>query len=113
MTCSACRPVARMMALVVLVLSLLGAGSAWAESYLLIPMDLAQKNHLRAYGVAFHTLQANEKVNWLLNYRGGSFLINDNPRVRLDARLLGVSFESVSESQVADIRQIVKQENME
>ncbi len=113
MTRSACRPVARMMALTVLVLGLLGAGSAWAESFLLIPMDLAQKNHLRAYGVAFHTLQANEKVNWLLNYRGGSFLINDNPRVRLDARLLGVNFESVSESQVADIRQIVKQENME
>ncbi len=103
----------RLIALLLLTFALLSAGAAWAESFLLIPMDLEQKNHLRAYGVAFHTLQANEKVNWLLNYRGGSFLINDNPRVRLDARLLGVSFETVSDAQVADIRQIVKQENME
>ncbi len=95
------------------VCGILGTSAARADSYLLIPMDLSQTNHLRAYGVAFHTLQANEKVNWLLNYRGGSFLINDNTRVRLDARLLGVSFETVNENQVAEIRRVVKQENME
>jgi hypothetical protein len=108
------RPRIRRLFTVLLVVGgLLSAASAAAESYLLIPMDLSQANHLRAYGVAFHTLQANEKVNWLLNYRGGSFLITDNSRVRLDARLLGVKFETVSESQVAEIRRTVKQENME
>jgi len=107
------RLVSSLIALSLAVGGLLSAGAAWAESYLLVPMDLTQTNHLRAYGVAFHTLQANEKVNWLLNYRGGSFLIQDNARVRLDARLLGVDFETVNESQVADIRRTVKQENMD
>jgi len=78
---------------VVFGLLVLLTGNAWAETYLLIPMDLDQRNHLRAYGVAFHTLQADEKVNWLLNYRGGAFLIEQNPRVELDARLLGVDYE--------------------
>jgi hypothetical protein len=95
------------------VLLLLSPVAARADNYLLVPMDLTQANHLRAYGVAFHCLQANEKVNWLLNYRGGAFLMRDNARVRLDARLLGVNFEPVGEGEVAAIRQTVKQENME
>jgi len=89
------------------------SGGALAERYLLVPMDLTQANHLRAYGVAFHSLQAEEKVNWMLNYRGGSFLIRDNNRVRLDARLLGVTFEEIGETEVARIRAIVAQENMD
>lgn len=92
---------------------LCGAPSAMAKQYLLVPMDLTQKNHLRAYGHAFHTLQSGDKVNWLLNYRGGSFLIEDTQRSRLDARLLGVVFEEVGEAEVASIRQIIKQENMD
>jgi hypothetical protein len=84
-----------------------------AGQYLLIPMDLDQRNHLRAYGVAFHTLQAGDKVNWLLNYRGGSFLLEDTPRARLDARLLGVYFQSLGEADVTAIRRIVQQENMD
>ncbi|MFT5232490.1 MAG: hypothetical protein ACI9UK_000513 [Candidatus Krumholzibacteriia bacterium] len=103
----------RPLSAIAILLVLLMSGSAFAKSYLLIPMDLDQRNHLRAYGVAFHTLQADEKVNWLLNYRGGSFLIEKNARVQLDARLLGVDFEIIEEPQVAAIREIVKQENME
>ena len=99
--------------IVIVVLGLAGAGQARAAAWLLIPMDLTQSNHLRAYGVAFHCLQAGEKVNWLLNYRGGSFLLQDNARARLDARLLGVDFETVDDAAVAQIRQTVKQENME
>ena len=92
---------------------LCGAPAALAKQYLLVPMDLTQRNHLRAYGHAFHTLQVGEKVNWLLNYRGGSFLMDDTQRARLDARLLGVVFEEVGDAEVASIRQIVKQENMD
>jgi len=76
-------------------------------------MDLAQRNHLRAYGVAFHTLQAGEKVNWLLNYRGGSFLLRDTQRARLDARLLGVDFQELGDADVTAIRAVVAQENMD
>ncbi len=99
--------------LVVLLLLICGAGQSLAGQYLLIPMDLTQRNHLRAYGVAFHTLQAGDKVNWLLNYRGGSFLLDDTPRARMDARLLGVGFVTIGESEVADIRRTVGQENMD
>jgi hypothetical protein len=90
-----------------------GVPRAQAKQYLLVPMDLTQTNHLRAYGQAFHTLQAGDKVNWLLNYRGGSFLMDDTQRARLDARLLGVDFETLGEAEVAAIRQTVKQENMD
>jgi hypothetical protein len=103
----------RGMALALTVMVLLAGAAARAEQYLLVPMDLTQTNHLRAYGQAFHTLQAGEKVNWLLNYRGGSFLMEDTQRARLDARLLGVKFEVVGQSEVAAIRQTVKQENMD
>ncbi len=99
--------------LTALLLMLTMAAPAIAKPYLLVPMDLDQRNHLRAYGVAFHTLQAGDKVNWLLNYRGGSFLMDDTPRARLDARLQGVSFETVGEAEVQGIRQIVQQENMD
>jgi hypothetical protein len=102
--------------LTVLGLVLLALGAAapvLADNWLLLPMDLKQRNHLRSYGVAFHTLQAGEKVNWLLNYRGGSFLLKDTQRARLDARLLGVDFEELGEADVVAIRAVVAQENMD
>ncbi|MCA9727629.1 MAG: asparagine synthetase B, partial [Candidatus Eisenbacteria bacterium] len=46
---------------------------------ILVPMDLEQSDHLRAYGVAYRALQRGESVEWLLNYRGGSFLLEDVP----------------------------------
>ena len=46
---------------------------------ILIPMDVAQKNHLKAYGMAYWCLTQNIEVYWLLNYRGGSFLIPSTP----------------------------------
>ena len=101
----------RMIALLFMLAS--SASAAVAGSYLLIPMDLAQGDHLKAYGHAFHALQAGEKVTWLLNYRGGSFLLHETPRARMDARLLGVDFEELDESAVQRIHQVVQQENME
>ena len=44
-------------------------------AYLLIPMDNTQTNHLKAYGVAYFVLQREVEISWLLNYRGGSYLI--------------------------------------
>jgi hypothetical protein len=92
---------------------LCGLPSVAAAQYLLVPMDLAQRNHLRAYGAAFHCLQAGEKVNWLLNYRGGSFLLKDTQRARLDLQLLGVGYEAATEADAAEIRRVVAQENMD
>jgi hypothetical protein len=97
-----------------LAVSLAGdAGAAVATKYLLVPMDLQQTNHLRAYGHAYHTLQAGRKVTWLLNYRGGSFLMENSERAQLDARLLGVSFEQIDDAAVAQIHQTIAQENMD
>ena len=93
--------------LVVVWCFLLAAGLARAESYLLVPMDLQQTQHLKAYGHAFHALQAGEKVSWLLNYRGGSFLLRETSRARLEAALMGVKYEIIDDAAVAAIRQTV------
>ena len=97
----------------ILLLLLVTAVCARAEEYLLVPMDLSQSDHLKAYGHAFHALQAGEKVTWLLNYRGGSFLLHDTARARMDARLLGVDVETIGDADVQRIHQVVQQENME
>ena len=67
--------------------------SAFA-SYVLIPMDAeSQKEHLKAYGITYWTLAKQEKVKWLLNYRGGSFLLPDTEALRKECQIRGVSFE--------------------
>ena len=60
---------------------------------LLIPMDQIQKNHLKAYGIAFWTLEKNINIEWLLNYRGGSFLIDYYSPIAQECRIRGVSLE--------------------
>ena len=66
---------------------------------LLIPMDAAQQNHLKAYGIAFFTLQQGMSVDWLLNYRGGSFLIAYSPSVLNECSVRGVSQEFLTDEQ--------------
>lgn len=80
---------------------------------ILVPMDLKQTNHLKAYGLAFHALEKGHVVEWLLNYRGGSFLMPAADAIILDARLKNVSFETVSGSQVAQIQAEIAESNME
>ena len=87
-------------------------GPSGAQS-LLVPMDLTQTNHLKAYGLAFHALQSGQVVHWLLNYRGGSFLMPAGRELILEARLKGVSFQEVSGSDVALIYAEIERENME
>ena len=73
--------------------------------HVLIPMDNAQKNHLKAYGIAYWYLAKEEEVSWLLNYRGGSFLCRDSKALEDECSIRGVSFEVVSDVQVAGILQ--------
>jgi hypothetical protein len=80
---------------------------------LLIPMDLTQTDHLRAYGVAFWALERELPVEWLLNYRGGSFLIDRHPLIVREAQIRGVSTEVLSESSAALIYAEVDAANME
>lgn len=70
---------------------------------ILIPMDENQKNHLKAYGVAFHALENSIDVHWLLNYRGGSFMIEDIPALEKECTIRGVTFQIIAEGQAGAI----------
>lgn len=67
--------------------------------YLLVPMDDRQKNHLKAYGIAYWTLERAIEVKWLLNYRGGSFLISYDAGVENECLVRGVSLEQLADAQ--------------
>ncbi|TVQ77848.1 MAG: asparagine synthetase B [Flavobacteriales bacterium] len=72
--------------------------------YLLIPMDeKTQRQHLKAYGIAFWVLERQQEVQWLLNYRGGSFLTVAHSEIERECRVRGVSFEKISSSRVNTI----------
>ncbi|POY35032.1 asparagine synthetase B [Solitalea longa] len=72
-------------------------------SSILIPMDENQKNHLKAYGIAYWVLSKQLTVDWLLNYRGGSFLIQNDSQIQNECRIRGVSFEVIPDVQVSAI----------
>ena len=80
---------------------------------LLIPMDQTQTNHLKAYGLAFWILERDAPVEWLLNYRGGSFVVRDHALVSQEAQIRGVLCELISEVDVASIYAEIDQSNME
>ena len=85
-------------------------------SYLLIPMDdSSQKNHLKAYGITYQSLLQGKKVQWLLNYRGGSFLLEDQESFRRECTIRGVSFEIVSDGEAVKILEFIASpsQNME
>ncbi|MBA9075227.1 hypothetical protein GGR22_003410 [Flavobacterium gossypii] len=76
---------------------------SWA-SFILLPMDeSSQQNHLKAYGITYWSLDKHYKVSWLLNYRGGSFLLPDAPEIRKECQIRGVSFELLSDGQANQI----------
>jgi hypothetical protein len=98
--------------LIVAVCAALAAAPARAQM-MLVPMDLEQTNHLKAYGLAYRALVRGNQVEWLLNYRGGSFLMPLSQDNVLDARLKDVRYEEVSGSQVVRIKTEIEQDNME
>jgi len=63
----------------------------------------SQKNHLKAYGITYWVLTKQQKVQWLLNYRGGSFLLPDGDAIRKECQIRGVSFEVLSDGQAQSI----------
>ena len=85
-----------------LILLLLLSGYARA-SYILIPMDLAQKEHLKAYGIAYWILKNGGTVDWLLNYRGGSFVTKYVKNIESECAVRGVSAEVVADAQYTGI----------
>ena len=76
-------------------------------------MDQEQNNHLKAYGIAFFGLTKNMKIEWLLNYRGGSFLFDADQIIASECRLRGVSFEFLSGTDLLKVYSKIDQENMD
>ncbi|GEL12374.1 hypothetical protein SAMN05192550_3316 [Flavobacterium glycines] len=73
-------------------------------SFILLPMDeSSQQNHLKAYGITYWCLDKKYKASWLLNYRGGSFLLPDATEIRKECQIRGVSFEILSDAEEQSI----------
>ena len=96
-------------------LFLLCVGQIYAN-FILLPMDdVSQKNHLKAYGITYWVLSKDYKASWLLNYRGGSFLLPDAPEIRKECQIRGVSFEILSDGEANQILEEISSpsQNME
>jgi hypothetical protein len=99
----------------ILFLLLLIFSSQLKATQLLVPMDESQTNHLKAYGLAYWTLEKGVTIEWLLNYRGGSFLIRHLKSIEEELIFRGIRYEVLADGQVNQIRaQIANPEvNME
>ena len=80
---------------------------------IMIPMDVKQNDHLKAYGFAFWALNQNINVEWLLNYRGGSFLLDEFSEITEVARVRGVTYETIDSEQALNIFNEINLNNME
>ena len=82
--------------LLLLIISLLPSAKA---TYMLVPMDETQRNHLKAYGIAYYALERDVEVTWLLNYRGGAFMMKYADAIERQAKLRGVSVDIIADGQ--------------
>lgn len=85
---------------------------AFSQSYLLVPMDNAQAEHLKAYGIAYWVLDQKTNVQWLLNYRGGSFLFQAKSGFEAELQIRGVTYQSLAPNQSTQILATVTSESM-
>ncbi len=76
-------------------------------SYIIIPMDKKQTNHLKAYGITYWILDNNIEVDWLLNYRGGSFMVKYYQKFENELVVRGVSYEVISDAQSNQIVSVI------
>ncbi len=84
--------------------------------FILIPMDaVTQKEHLKAYGITYWSLKRLHKVQWLLNYKGGAFLLEDDQETRNECTIRGVTFEVISTTKAEEILTLIASpsQNME
>lgn len=95
-------------------LAAVGALPRWGfADRILVPMDDAQRQHLKAYGLTFRALKEGATAEWLLNYRNGSFLLPDLPSIRRQAALDGVATVDLDSSAIAAMRSEIAGANMD
>ncbi len=80
---------------------------------IIIPMDQSQTDHLKAYGIAFWSLKKGENVDWLLNFRGGSFLINYNNNLEIELKVRGIFYEIINTNKLTNIFVQIENNNMD
>jgi hypothetical protein len=90
--------------ILLILVALMGFAKVQA-AYLLIPMDETQKNHLKAYGIAYWSLKHEVEVDWLLNYRGGSFATKQAKEIENECIIRGVSYQVIADVQYSSILQ--------
>lgn len=88
---------------IILIFLLIGISLKSFASYILIPMDTYQSNHLKSYGIAYWILNQNKNIKWLLNYRGGAFLVPNSEQISRECQLRRVSYEVITDSKVTEI----------
>src|SRR5881396_2496859 len=98
--------------LVAMLLGLCVSGRAGAQR-LLVPMDDAQQNHLKAYGLTYNAIKQGVTAEWMLNYRGGSFLLGDTTELRRKAVLDGITVEIIDTARLGSIRTEIGANNMD
>ena len=79
----------------------------------MIPMDQAQNDHLKAYGIAYYSLTSSINVEWLLNFRGGAFLFDENQLIISECKIRGVSFEKINTDDLVSLYSTIDQNNMD
>ena len=80
---------------------------------ILIPMDQAQTDHLKAYGISYSSLKKGVNVDWLINYRGGSFMLDASESIKSRCLIRGVYYETVNGNDLAEIFSIIESNNMD
>ncbi len=83
----------------------------FTQSKIFIPMDLTQSDHLKAYGITFNALKRGLKADWLLNYKGGSFMLDYSDRVVMDCRIRNVDYKLLDNIELVDIYSFVQSDD--
>ncbi len=99
------------MKIVSLIITFFILSNTFYAQKMLIPMDLSQTDHLKSYGLIYWALKNGTTSDWLLNYRGGSFLLDYKDQIATECRIRGIIFEQISDSQAESILSTVNSEN--
>lgn len=70
---------------------------SWASS-ILVPMDETQKNHLKAYGITYWVLAQGGTAQWLLNYKGGSFMFDYSSAFEKECTIRGITYNVIADA---------------
>lgn len=93
----------------IVIFTVVFSSAGFAQQQLLIPMDASQTNHLKAYGIIFNNLEEGNSSQWLMNYKGGSFMTGYSDELLRETRLKNVKAEVISSEQAAQIISEVEQ----